>query len=1175
MYKKYISLMVILTLLSSMCFTVYSDRSEGVKSINEAMDEASVVLDFENTTKDDRFGFSDISTGDIVNNQTGRGYSMNIGKALKNIEPVSEGRYLISFEINEIPNKDTSMLVRLLGYDHGDKISGFDNENQYEVNIINSTTYTYYEYLNGIRQGSWKRWVWYKGGDISADETNRIDIYLDMTERRTYHFLNNELVREEVMPPQLKTLYGFYFSNEKGNLVLDNVIFSKVTDSIKKNLDALGVNYPEAWKGSLNIALNETEFGNNFYGNTPDMEFSMVNESDTACDYELLYEFQDEFGQIVHQQNETLSFKAGESKIHKTKLSVNRYGVMTMTVTAKGPYNTAVYKKNVALIKKPEKRNYVMGFCLPQRITHYEYYEEIIDLFAEGGFSNIRFGVSNSYRTREGDRLLYYDWEKTVINAIKKNKLDLNMHLSGGLTDWQDMPRNEETLAQWKLYCKQMAEDMDDGYGGEVSYEVWNEPNTTGPGSFNPYGTPQDYVNLARAAKEAIKAHNPNSKIMVGSLSGISISYMNKIIEANGHDTIDCVTLHPYMWMQGPETGNMFPQIQNFQKLLDDNGLGDRPVWWTEIGWYTHVGIPKQAIYTAQMFLLNEVNGKMADRIQIFDATDDDRLPRETFGLINSSIDYEPFMARPAFLAMTNFADIMTDAEYVETISYDAMQNLYRFKLADGKDALVFWTKDANNQIALDLGVSEVSVCDLYGNRETQSGIDGKYQFDATIYPQYVIGDFSKLEISEKLFDVSKDAFNVVNHDKADFEIDNKTDKTVEVSVATSKNIMPITSFTMQKEAKTVLIEAEDIENARKKDTVGGSGIIHASVIKEYVDSDAESIDLRIFDGEKLLYKKRMNITCVPSISVEHYIAHDIGDRWQYIIETTNNTYDTPLAGNVGIEAPASFAKYISSWNTGTVAAGAKVKTKIPIPYLIKKSETGFVGKLTMSDGETADISQELSYRGIPKINVAPKIDGRLDEGEWPSTYMIKMNEKSGNPIDICGVPYSGDDDMSADIYMCFDNKNLYFAARVRDDIHLEDKLKRLWAGDSFQFNVALERSSTAAYTELGLALVDGVPTISRTSGLIAMGIGEMFPNELQIVRNEAEKETIYELSIPFTEIYPPTFDIRDFSTISVSILLNDRDNPDTANRDKMFEYGGGVGPTKNPSLYYDYSLIR
>ena len=108
------------------------------------------------------------------------------------------------------------------------------------------------------------------------------------------------------------------------------------------------------------------------------------------------------------------------------------------------------------------------------------------------------------------------------------------------------------------------------------------------------------------------------------------------------------------------------------------------------------------------------------------------------------------------------------------------------------------------------------------------------------------------------------------------------------------------------------------------------------------------------------MYKKRLEVECVDAINVTHYSEHFAGERWQYVAEVTNNTYDTPLDGTIKINASKSFSSLIPMWRLGTIKPGETKKTTFPIPDLLDYNDLTFDAELVMSNGYSVDLSREL-----------------------------------------------------------------------------------------------------------------------------------------------------------------------------------------------------------------------
>jgi len=141
-------------------------------------------------------------------------------------------------------------------------------------------------------------------------------------------------------------------------------------------------------------------------------------------------------------------------------------------------------------------------------------------------------------------------------------------------------------------------------------------------------------------------------------------------------------------------------------------------------------------------------------------------------------------------------------------------------------------------------------------------------------------------------------------------------------------------------------------------------------------------------------------------------------------------------------------------------------------------------------------------------------------------------------------LEYGGDADLSAEYAFALDDDYLYFAARVRDDKHVQAKAgTEIWMHDSIQlaFDPILERTKDIGYNthKIGFALKNGKVVTWRWDGRRGHPIGELRNCKVQVVRNG--DLTIYEAAVPFSELMPMCPGL--WPKIGVNIVVNDSDD--------------------------------
>ncbi|MFA5340080.1 MAG: sugar-binding protein [Candidatus Omnitrophota bacterium] len=120
---------------------------------------------------------------------------------------------------------------------------------------------------------------------------------------------------------------------------------------------------------------------------------------------------------------------------------------------------------------------------------------------------------------------------------------------------------------------------------------------------------------------------------------------------------------------------------------------------------------------------------------------------------------------------------------------------------------------------------------------------------------------------------------------------------------------------------------------------------------------------------------------------------------------------------------------------------------------------------LTARNAYPADKPQQKPGVRIPKAVKPVLIDGNLDE--YPG-YAIRMDGESFEKLQY--FEYGGKDDISADIYLLWDNENLYVAARVTDDLPFDNNKEGpdIWDGDAIEVLLGMDGKADPARIYFG-----------------------------------------------------------------------------------------------------------
>ncbi|MNP05110.1 hypothetical protein D3C76_970540 [compost metagenome] len=214
-------------------------------------------------------------------------------------------------------------------------------------------------------------------------------------------------------------------------------------------------------------------------------------------------------------------------------------------------------------------------------------------------------------------------------------------------------------------------------------------------------------------------------------------------------------------------------------------------------------------------------------------------------------------------------------------------------------------------------------------------------------------------------------------------------------------------------------------------------------------------------------------------------------------------------------------------------------------------------GALLQSDGSVKVVPTALRvtlpYRTIGGLSDVQDLEG-ID-------LVTDVNSRIGSN--------TGPEDFSGKLWTTYDNDHLYMVARVHDDVYSQTKQgTEIWSGDSIQFAVSAGMpGEKLQWYEYGMALTPLGPELYRWMAPQGVESGTIANPNLQITRDEAAKDTIYQLALPWSELVPI---IPSDGILSLSIVVNENDGN---GRKGYVEWGSGIGSSKQSSLFKPIQL--
>lgn len=141
-------------------------------------------------------------------------------------------------------------------------------------------------------------------------------------------------------------------------------------------------------------------------------------------------------------------------------------------------------------------------------------------------------------------------------------------------------------LGEWENYVRTVV----GRYKGDLRHwEVYNEPNLPGFWGETP-AKGSDYAKLLELSYGAIKAADPDLKVLYAGVAGVPLSYIEDSFKAGAAAHFDIMNVHPYQWGRGLGAGAIVEELRGLKKLMEKYGAGGRPIWITEVGWPTPSG---------------------------------------------------------------------------------------------------------------------------------------------------------------------------------------------------------------------------------------------------------------------------------------------------------------------------------------------------------------------------------------------------------------------------------------------------------------------------------------------------------------------------------------------------------------------------------------------------------
>ena len=813
-----------------------------------------------------------------------------------------------------------------------------------------------------------------------------------------------------------------------------------------------------------------------------------------------------------------------------------------------------------------------------------KYLDDCLTLVDEGGFYGVRYGAywpcyeQTKKGVYDGDGYGGHKGQREYNEALFADSGELNMsnilNIIGGNPLYEPnrfvdakaaarpeivVPTTDEAIKGYANFCAYVAKR----YAGTFdTIEIWNEYNNA---NFNYYvDDAETYTKLLKAAYTAVKAVDPNITVI-----GLSPAYdpdrfkdfIEGVLKNGGYDYMDAVSIHPY---DGADPGYRITRLKRLIEQYKDmfKPYGEpKPIIMTEIGsstssdqWGTTESRQAANYVRICTYAFGESLVESIAWYNLIDTGDQDQTEHR-WGLVHSATcGRDAFTAKPSYIAATALNKMLHDTEIANKLINDDKQIFaYDFKGSNDEHTAVIWSENGQETLGLSLGTNEIQLYDINSNLiGTMTSEDGTYSIATDINAVYVKGGFSKFEEVNADISYSNESLAVVPGDM------------VEINLTDSK----------KRDLNVELDMPEDVEITGNSYDAN-SGVVKINVKMPEDAKESYTGDIRLYDEDNLVYATKLNFNIADPITaaaISSQISKTDPNHWQTEVYIKNNSYGLTMSGTCKLIKVGENAMTTNTAAFNNLKGKETVTLYLNLPEMIKKRTTEIVYEIETSNGEKRQYTQNVDFSQALYCNEnKPKIDGNIEQGEWLSAWSTVDRETDMHIA--AGGKWNGKNDLSYELTTMWDEENFYMAAVVKDDVHCQNEDPgNMWKGDGIQiglesdinkYGVAMLGNTDLVYgdfTEIGIALNGTNAYAYRFSSQRNRNpVGVIDNCEVSVSR--ADQKTIYEVAIPWTEIFGADYTIKSGDVLKFAAVVNDNDG---SGRKLFGKYNDGIGGGKD-----------
>jgi hypothetical protein len=253
--------------------------------------------------------------------------------------------------------------------------------------------------------------------------------------------------------------------------------------------------------------------------------------------------------------------------------------------------------------------------------------------------------------------------------------------------------------------------------------------------------------------------------------------------------------------------------------------------------------------------------------------------------------------------------------------------------------------------------------------------------------------------------------------------------------------------------------------------------------------------------------------------------------------------------GRFNTSAPETPKAYFADAADGTRTVPAQGQTQIDVPLAGVDGLTVCRVRATVLDAEGRVLETDRLVAGfvaVPRADKPIQIDGKLDEEAWGrSPVTLLREERQMYLFGARKAPWKGPDDLSGRLRFLWDDKGLYVAMEVEDDVFANPKQDgEIWNQDGLQFLIDPSRAGADKSGKYDYSVGVGQKGPQAWCHLAPAGMstGEMKDILVQSVPTGTGGGRTYEVLIPWSRLAPFTPAVG--ANLGLCVVINEDDGP-------------------------------